>query len=176
MFNRQPFNLGSFNTTVSTTSLYVSGTAALTMGASVDLDAIYRAKGAANIEFGADGSVANRVIIPEGESSDMLIETTGKLTHKKKMDGQADITLTAGSAGYLTLEGEEIELASLVLEPNDELIIDTDNMTITLNGINVLGYISDASSFFTILPGTNTLTVEGGASAEVKVLWKDRWL
>lgn len=176
MFNRQPFNLGSFNTTASTTSLYMSGTAALSMGASVEIDAIYRVKGTANIEFGLAGSVANRVIMPEGEESSLVLGSSGELTRIKKLSGQADMVITASSAGYLTLEGEEIELDGLVIEPGDELIIDTDNMTITLNGINVLSYITDSSSFFTILPGTNTLTVEAGTDAEFKVLWKDRWL
>jgi hypothetical protein len=176
MFNRQPFNIGSFNTTASTTSLYVSGTAALAMTATTALAAIYKGKGSGFIELGATGKLANKIEMPAADPADIVMTSRGNLKHIKKMTGQADMELLASSAGYLTLEGAEIQLSGLVLKPGDELIIDTDNMTITLNGINVLSYITDASSFFAILPGLNTLTVEAGTNTEFKVLWKDRWL
>ena len=58
----------------------------------------------------------------------------------------------------------------------DELIIDTEHMTVTLNGVNIVDRVSDDSAFFKLQPGENDIIVEGGTTADVKVLWKDRWL
>ena len=33
-----------------------------------------------------------------------------------------------------------------------------------------------ASAFFKLQPGENDIIVEGGTTADVKILWKDRWL
>lgn len=32
------------------------------------------------------------------------------------------------------------------------------------------------SAFFKLQPGENDIIVEGGTTADVKILWKDRWL
>ena len=58
----------------------------------------------------------------------------------------------------------------------DELIIDTEHMTVTLNGANIIDRVSDDSAFFKLQPGENDIIVEGGTTADVKILWKDRWL
>ena len=58
----------------------------------------------------------------------------------------------------------------------DELIIDTEHMTVTLNGENIIDRVSDDSAFFELEPGENDIIVEGGTTADVKILWKDRWL
>ena len=55
-------------------------------------------------------------------------------------------------------------------------IIDTEHMTVTLNGANIIDRVSDDSAFFKLQPGENDIIVEGGTTADVKILWKDRWL
>ena len=67
-------------------------------------------------------------------------------------------------------------IPGLTMTAGDELIIDTEHMTITLNGANVIDLLSDDSEFFKLKPGENDIIVEGGTTADIKVLWKDRWL
>ena len=47
---------------------------------------------------------------------------------------------------------------------------------VTLNGANIIDRVSDDSAFFKLQPGENDIIVEGGTTADVKILWKDRWL
>ena len=58
----------------------------------------------------------------------------------------------------------------------DELIIDTEHMTVTLNGVNIVDRVSDSSVFFKLMSGVNDIIVEGGTTADIRILWKDRWL
>ena len=44
------------------------------------------------------------------------------------------------------------------------------------NGANIIDRVSDDSAFFKLQPGENDIIVEGGTTADVKILWKDRWL
>ena len=56
----------------------------------------------------------------------------------------------------------------------DELIIDTDNMTVTINGENAIMYLADSSTFFT-LSAADIIRYEGTGTADIRLLWKDRW-
>lgn len=58
----------------------------------------------------------------------------------------------------------------------DELIIDTEHMTVTLNGANIIDRVSDDSAFFKLQPGRERYYRRGRHDADVKILWKDRWL
>lgn len=60
--------------------------------------------------------------------------------------------------------------------PGDELVIDTEHMTVTLNGENIIDRVSDDAVFFKLMSGINDITVEGGTTADVRIVWKDRWL
>ena len=67
----------------------------------------------------------------------------------------------------------------LVLKPNDELRIDTEKMTVELNGVNVIKYFSNESEFFKLKPSENIFVYSNNiptSKAQIKVLWKDRWL
>jgi len=84
---------------------------------------------------------------------------------------------TKGSAvmfGYSTLF-----LPDLVVPPDGELVIDTENMTITLNGENVTRFFGQDSEFFKLKPGENIVIYEDGEQnrdISYKILWKDLWL
>ena len=71
---------------------------------------------------------------------------------------------------------EEALIEGVNMVAGDELIIDTEHMTVTLNGANIIDRVSDDSAFFKLQPGENDIIVEGGTTADVKILWKDRWL
>lgn len=78
----------------------------------------------------------------------------------------------------LSYEGKEYKVERAYTEAREyyELIIDTEHMTVTLNGANIIDRVSDDSAFFKLQPGENDIIVEGGTTADVKILWKDRWL
>ena len=90
----------------------------------------------------------------------------------------ANMVMTTHADTYHIYGTDQLELAGLVLRPGDEVVIDTDKMTVTVNGQNALKYLSADSDFFQIAPGDNTLTftAQGGNKADVFILWKDRWL
>lgn len=62
--------------------------------------------------------------------------------------------------------------------PGDTLIIDTEHLTVTVNGDNVLHLIGK-DEFPELLPGENELVYidsEGQRIVKIRVIWKDRWL
>ena len=73
--------------------------------------------------------------------------------------------------------GQEVMVVEGVnMVAGDELIIDTEHMTVTLNGVNIVDRVSDSSVFFKLMSGVNDIIVEGGTTADIRILWKDRWL
>lgn len=70
----------------------------------------------------------------------------------------------------------KIVIDSVNMAAGDILVVDTKHMAVTLNGVNIVDKISDTSAFFDLKPGVNEITVSGDAPADIKVLWKDRWL
>ena len=71
------------------------------------------------------------------------------------------IVLTAGEPYITAIAGETVDLT---------------RYAVTLNGANIIDRVSDDSAFFKLQPGENDIIVEGGTTADVKILWKDRWL
>lgn len=72
-----------------------------------------------------------------------------------------------------------IAFPSLVLEPGDKLIIDTNKMTVTLNGENVIHTMNNDGEFFALMQGYDIVTYSDSSnerSVNIKVEWKDRWL
>ena len=91
-------------------------------------------------------------------------------------DGPTSIFL-AGKLGQTSTYGSvTMVIEGVNMVAGDELIIDTEHMTVTLNGANIIDRVSDDSAFFKLQPGENDIIVEGGTTADVKILWKDRWL
>lgn len=72
------------------------------------------------------------------------------------------------------LNVDYIKFVGLTLVAGDELIIDTDHMTATLNGVNVIQYVTDDSTFFPI-HAEDQIEISGNGQAAVVVQWKDRW-
>lgn len=62
------------------------------------------------------------------------------------------------------------------MSAGDILVIDTAQMIVTLNGVSIVDKISDSSAFFDLKPGLNEVTVTGESAADIKILWKDKWL
>lgn len=178
MFNRQPFNTGKFNVSSGSTTGN-SGIALMIMGAnSVLASRIISASGLASLKLGE---------ISDGTNIKYSSGMTGLI-----MGGQANSTryyLVIGNPASLVmtteakqlLSGEEIiVLDGLVLSPGDELVINTYDMTVTLNGQNAMEYFSSDSDFIKLLNGLNTIEYSdgngGNRNISFDILWKDRWL
>lgn len=177
--NRRPFNRSAFNR---------QGTAE-TVGNS----------GIALLKLSAIPVFANRDIYSLTTESELILSTEAEGANIKYGDAGAELKLTAEltptkvfipDAGVSELiltthasqsvQGEAvISLEDLILSPGDELIINTCDMTVTLNGQNGAQYFSDDSEFFALLSGQNTIIyTDGNTSRDVvlDIIWKDRWL
>lgn len=77
-----------------------------------------------------------------------------------------------------TLGEEFIALENIVLRPGEELVINTCDLTATINGENAISSLTVGSDFFDFLAGENDVIISGGNSRgmTVDVYWKDRWL
>lgn len=177
MFNRQPFNRGKFNTssvqslgangiglmvmsaipTPGSRIINANGKSALVMNGSTKGTNVKYNKGDASILSGSNVN-GTKVFIADTEIADMLMTT------------KADQVLSGES---------NIDLTGIILKPGDELVINTCDMTVTINGQNAMEYFSSDSDFFTLLNGLNTLEYRDSNSMRnisFDVIWKDRWL
>ena len=93
---------------------------------------------------------------------------------ERPFEGSALAESYASAPNLYGLNVDFIKLEGLTLLAGDELIIDTDNMTVTLNGVNVIQYVSDDSTFFPI-HAEDEIEVNGSGQAGLVVQWKDRW-
>ena len=83
-------------------------------------------------------------------------------------------------------ETNVINLKNVNLKPNQTLVIDTDLMIVTIDGIPDVSFISDDSSFFLLDDGNNEIAfnwsyvnVPSPIPAEelmLSVIWQNRWL
>jgi hypothetical protein len=65
------------------------------------------------------------------------------------------------------------------LRPGDELVINTCDLTVTLNGENAMEYFAADAEFITLLNGGNTIEYNdesGAREISFDIIWKDRWL
>lgn len=82
----------------------------------------------------------------------------------------------AEANGIKVYSRETLTIPTVGMVAGDELVIDTDLMTVTLNGASILDKVSDDSVFFALKFGENDLTFDGTGTASIKVTYKDRWL
>lgn len=183
MFNRQPFNRGKFNGPVSTGRSNISGYATFKLSVnSVMAHHDLSAKAEASFKLGTYADNYS-VIYAQGVS---VMTLGGSLIPTKLITGQPrESSLTMDSYGRHSLHGESMIKFTdrnglpLVLRPGDELVIDTCEMTVTVNGINQMRYTSQDSDFFNLLRGNNEIVYTDGSSSRrvsIDILWKDRWV
>lgn len=177
MFNRQPYNRGKFNVPSAAISSN-SGIALLKLEAvPVSTQRTISASGQASLKL---GSLTDGTIIKYSTASAVL-------TMSGAANGAKVFIVDAGAAALVMLtevnhqiSGEQVmRFEGLVLRPGDELVINTCDMTITLNGENAMAYFSADSEFITLFNGLNTLEYNDGSNSRnisFDVVWKDRWL
>lgn len=178
MFNRQPFNRAKFNVS-STQSTGASGLAQMNLGSNkVNATRVISASGLSTLSLkGSSDATINKY--SDISKADL---TMGHIATGTKVfivpGNQADMIM--GTYGSQTLSGEQvIKMENMVLKPGDEMIINTCDMTVTINGQNAMKYLSGDSDFISLLNGLNTLIYTDNSSsrkASFNVIWKDRWL
>lgn len=196
-FNRQPFNRRGFNVTGYRN--YKSCNAKINLKVAGNMSAYSVLKGNADLSLLSSGKL-NATLAFEGNADTKLL-ADGTMGVIKKLQGDACLSLeansalfirqryfsgkmlfvvaVASSAGFNTYRYEYIELPDLTLKSGDELIINTDEMTVTLNGQNVVQYLSRDSEFFLFNPHENEVIYTSGNpndKVDIKILWKDAYL
>jgi len=115
-------------------------------------------------------------LVLRGTGNGLLKINAGTILAKMIMATSAD-TIIQGEA-VINLRDDQTN-TWLILAPGDELIINTDEMTVTVNGQNGMRYFSMDSDFFKLLSGENKIVYSDGSSSRdvlVDIIWKDRWL
>lgn len=172
MFNRIAYNRNSFNLTALLAHVW-SGTASGNSGARAGIAVTRRMTGTAAAKSQTHAAMIRiRTLSGEAEAES---GAQGLQIRTRRFTGAAGGESGASGTGLLSFGTEIMELAQISMQPGDELIIDTDKMTVTLNGRNVVDKVTDDSIFFALDIGSH-VTFEGGSAADVKILWKDRWL
>ena len=127
----------------------------------------------------SDGSgLFIRIIFPDS-ISEALSETLAAYVRVFMYEGIAEAISGSSGTKVSLYELATMLIQNINMAAGDTLIIDTDHMTVTLNGVNVVDKISDESEFFDLKPGLNEIAVSSktaASKADVKILWKDKWL
>ena len=177
MFNRQPFNRGKFNVPSAAISSN-SGIALLKLGTiPVDVQRTISANGQASMKLSglSDGTIVRY-------AAGSCLFTLGSFANGTKVfivetEAAALVMLTQATH---QLSGEQMmRFEDLALRPGDELVINTCDLTVTLNGQNAMEYFAADSEFITLLNGENTIEYnDESESREISfdIIWKDRWL
>ena len=115
---------------------------------------------------------------PFDGKAEMAMTTEGSLIRFKFVSSEVDMVMNASALGYRTYGTKQLELQNINLHVGDEVIINTDDMTVTVNGQNAVSFLSNDSDFFKLKPGENFVSISGsaGAVADAYIIWKDRWL
>ncbi len=177
MFNKQPFNKGKFNsTTEDAFSFFAEGI--ISFGAKAELTTVKTMQANSNIQTITQGNLIKSRKF-KGNSEIETSTNCIQLQRVRKFEGNSIIETNAQSTGFNSYGYEFITLTGLTLRQGDELIIDTGEMTVELNGQNVINYLTIDSEFFSIKPGENIIIFENGivnSKADIKILWKDAFL
>ena len=100
---------------------------------------------------------------------------TADQIRRRFMSGKAEAVATATAGGLYIVGNEFLILDGITLAAGDDVEIDTERMTLMINGINGIPYLTDDSTFF-MLSDNDIIHIEGSGTATVTLLWKDRWL
>ena len=177
MFDRQPYNRGKFNAPLTVTSSN-SGIALLKLGTiPVDVQRTISASGQASMKLSglSDGTIVRY-------AAGSCLFTLGSFANGTKVFivEAEDATLVMLTQAVHQLSGEQVmRFEDLVLCPGDELVINTCDLTVTLNGLNAMEYFAADSEFITLLNGKNIIEYNdesGTRNISFDIIWKDRWL
>lgn len=173
MYNRALYNRVPYNRATGFTFEWLSTVFAET-DASSALFVIRYLGGTATALAQSDGTIIRLRLLAAVADADST--AYGTYVRIRFFSSSADAISFASGSGVSTYGSVTFVLEGVHMLPGDELVIDTEHMTVTLNGVNIVDRITDSSAFFHLMSGVNQLTVEGGTQADIRILWKDRWL
>lgn len=175
MYNRLTYNRAAYNRSASFVFEWTAIASATAEAAGALLIVRYF-DGAAEAVTTSSGEIIRTALFVDGATAEAVAEAIGEYIRTIYQTGQADAEAIANAAAVSTYGSVTLVIEGVNMVAGDELIIDTEHMTVTLNGINIVDRVDDESVFFKLMPGENDVIVEGGTTADVKILWKDRWL
>ena len=173
MYNRTPYNRQRYNRK----STYTFEWTALAEVESAAFGALLverRLSGGADAETESSGRIIRGVLFTA--LADAETDAGGYVVRVVFFSAEATAEAFASGSGVSTYGQEAMTIEGVNMVAGDELVIDTEHMTVTLNGENIIDRVSDASVFFKLTTGVNDIIVEGGTTADVRIVWKDRWL
>jgi len=119
-------------------------------------------------------------------ASDWRIFTRSAIVRARHYSGKSPWVLRVSRTPFFTFVYHHIELTGLTLRPGEELVVDTDRMTITINRQNAIRFLTADSEFFLLHPSPsaeltfpNEITYTGtpaANAADIRILWKDVFL
>lgn len=174
MFNGISFNRSPFNRKM--VELDISAIGAFVLAATAHASVIRQGGAAGAFTLAGDG-VAVRVRQSSAYGG-MEMGAAVNPVRRQFSSAAGDMVLEAANVAAYTAGSQEMTF-TLSLSPGDELVIDTDKMTVTLNGVNMIEALSDDSVFVLLYPGENMLDFGSntlGAESDIYVLWKDVYL
>lgn len=171
MFNVGAFNLINFNLPVNN---FVYGQGSLAGIGEITADAKYEIIAA----IGLNGVGTLSLTISQG--GEVVMSGVGELSAAAFKE--LFIQLALAGIGELSAEANAYIVESLTFTgafaANNIIVIDSDNFTIKLNGVNVMTELT-AGDFFNLKSGTNTIKytdAEGSRTVKIDVKKRDRWL
>jgi len=135
-------------------------------------------QGDADIKVNASGYISRNILFA-GKTEILLHAKNYGTGIRHGIQGKTNIIIRASVEQIAMFQFEHIYLRNLVIPVGGELLIDTDNMTVTLNGQNVVRHMSRDSEYFLLSPATNELVYSSNNAsnkANINILHKDAWL
>ena len=172
MFGHISFNRGTFNRAAESSATSWMGNAQAVAEATGELRLTKRMSGVADAVAEAIATASN--IHYQDGTADAIAEAVSDWIRLRGFDGSADAIATGSAVGVYQM-GADYLAFDISLNAGDDLIIDTERMTILRNNQNFIYALDDYSTFFNLEKG-DYITVAGDGTATVTLLWKDRWL
>lgn len=180
MLNTQKFNIGKFNIIQGAGTEKASATFIANSGMSAAPAVFY----ASSARIAAEGAlnVEEYARIKQFSAYEIAAESEIGSNYYKRvpflpLQIDAISSMTAQTASVFGVD--ILSLPQIVLKPGQELIINTDDMTVTIDGENAIDLLSDDSVFFFLAQGEDIITYSdssGGRKINFKILYKNRWL
>jgi len=139
---------------------------------------IYAVPANAPVAIKVEGQGA-RAIFAESKPVQIVIRSNGEPARKFFAKSPAS-NISVDARGSAEIYGYSvISLPGLVLPPGGEITIDTGEMTVTMNGVDVTRFFSADSEFFRLKPGDNLVIYKDGVvnrNIYYIIMWKDLFL
>lgn len=174
MYNRAHYNRQSYNRLSRNEFAWTgSATAQSSAGGNLVIERRFTGDVAEAVSEAAGELIRQHLLASEAAA---VTAASGSVIRIRFFGGTAEAESSASGTGVSTYGQEVMTILGVNMVAGDELIISTEHMTVTLNGENIIDRVSDDAVFFKLMSGVNDITVDGGTTADVRVVWKDRWL